>query len=46
MNDSTPEKKEQKKCKIVRMKPELKPSKDTLFFLRMFARAYTPVSFG
>lgn len=42
MVNSTPKK--TSKNKIVELKNALKPSEDTMFFLRMFARAYNPVS--
>lgn len=42
MVDSTPDK--TSKQKIVEIKKALKPSEDTLFFLKLFARAYNPVS--
>ncbi|MCD8236136.1 MAG: hypothetical protein LUD00_05675 [Prevotellaceae bacterium] len=43
MDNSTKEKKQKEKVKIVVMKRNLHARKDTLFFLRMFARAYMPV---
>lgn len=36
--------KKSSKQKIVEIKKALKPSEDTMFFLKLFARAYTPVS--
>lgn len=44
MVNSTPKK--TSKTKIVELKKALKPSKDTLFFLQLFARAYSPMSVG
>ncbi len=44
MNNSTKEKEQKQNEKIIVMKRSLHPKKDTLFFLRMFARAYMPVS--
>lgn len=44
MVDSTPKK--TSKNKIVDMKKALKPSDDTMFFLKLFARAYSPVAVG
>jgi len=41
MVNSTPKK--TSKNKIVEIKKTLKPSEDTMFFLKMFARAYSPV---
>lgn len=44
MVNSTPKK--TSKNKIVEFKKALKPSDDTMFFLRLLARAYQPVAVG
>ena len=40
MNDSTPS--NNKTSKIAELKKLVSPSKDTLFFLQLFARVYEP----
>jgi hypothetical protein len=40
MNDSTPS--DNKTSKIAELKKLVSPSKDTLFFLQLFARVYEP----
>ena len=40
MNDSTPS--DNKTSKIAELKKLVSPSKDTLFFLQLFARLYEP----
>lgn len=42
MVNSTPKK--ISKNKIVEIKKAIKPSEDTMFFLKLFARAYSPMS--